>query len=267
VSALLVVMGWARAQEPAPAEPAPAEPAPAEPAAEEITVWAERVEAAREVVVQEIEELGYTRNVRERDGKTVFVHEEGWKGKVVLYDDGRLATRRTGLSGREMQPIAGTRVRPYFLCAIVPTACVRAGSWYVSDRRWKQIEDEVARETAAPVTTLNDRVADAATAEVVAAMPDRLARLWTEGVPLEGEGRLATWEERRQAVLSYWDSRTETAWGKAVREVIESFVRGEIQRSEHPYTAQEMAAFDASRLSVRPFPWTQEQATAPEPQP
>jgi hypothetical protein len=249
VSALLAGMGWAWAQE----EPAPAEPQ--EPAAEEITVWAERIEAARDAVVQDIQELGYTRNTRERDGKTVFVHEEGWKGKVVLYDDGRIATRRTGVSGREMEPIAGTRIRPYFLCAIVPTACVRAGSWYVSDRRWMQIEDEVARETAQTVTQLNDRMADAATASVVASLPDKLERLWTAGAPLQGEASLQSWEARRQAVLSYWDSRTETAWGEEVRKVIEAFVRGEIQRSEHPYTEQEIAAFEASRRSSRPFPW------------
>jgi hypothetical protein len=242
MSPLLAV--WAHAQEP-------------EPAPEEITVWAERIEAAREAVTQEIEGLGYTRNVRERDGKLVFVHEDGWKGKVILYDDGRITTHRTGLSGREVKPIAGTRIRPYFLCAIQPTFCVRAGSWYVSDRRWKQVEDAVARETAETVVQLNDRLADAATASVVATLPEKLERLWSEGVPLAGEQLLVSWEERREAVLSYWDSRTETAWGKDVRAVIESFVRGEIQQSAHPYTEAEMAAFESRRRSSQPFPWRQ----------
>lgn len=224
-------------------------------AGEEITVWAEQVARAREAVIGEIERLGYTRNVRERDDRLVFIHEQGWKGKVVLYDDGRIATKRTGPSGREMEPIAGTRVRPYFLCLIGPTACVRAGAFLVSDRRWMQIEDEVIRETAAETSALGDRIADQALAGTLAEIPDRLYALWSEGRPLEGADPLPSYEARRAAALQYWDSRTETEWGLQVREAVAAFIRGEIEASEHPYTDAEREDFEAHRRSSQPFPW------------
>jgi hypothetical protein len=61
-----------------------------------------------------------------------------------------------------MEPMPGTRFRPYPLCLVVPTACMAAGSWYVSGRRWGQIEDHVADATAAPLQELSSAMADQA---------------------------------------------------------------------------------------------------------
>src|SRR5688572_10602463 len=93
----------AAAQEPEPST---------EVADEEIMVYGEAVERARAAVVAELQGMGYD-HVRKRDDRLVFLHEQGWKGKVVFYDDGRLATKRRGFSGRELPPIPGTRIRPY----------------------------------------------------------------------------------------------------------------------------------------------------------
>src|SRR5262245_11181072 len=97
---------------------------------EEIVVIGEAVERARAEVVRQVQDLGYTR-VKEKDGRTVMRNEIAYKGKVVLYDDGRLETHRTGFRGKKVEPLAGTRIRPYFLCLVQPTYCFEAGSWYV----------------------------------------------------------------------------------------------------------------------------------------
>lgn len=235
--------------------PAP-EPEPAPPVSEEVTVVGEAVEQARQQVIAQVEALGYDK-VRRKDDRTVFRDPDTpYHGKVVLYDDGRLATRRTGPAGRKIEPIAGTRVRPYFLCLVDPMYCVSGGSWYVASSKWRQYEDRVVEATAAPLGTLGDRLADQALAAKLEVLPDGLDALWTRGIPLEGGPALVTYEERRAALLDYWDSRTETTWGLAVRELVAGFVRAEVQRGDHPYTAEEQAAFDARRRSAEPFPWS-----------
>ncbi len=224
--------------------------------AEEITVYGQRIEAARAAVETSLIDLGYDR-VKRRDGKTVFRHDENWKGKVVLSDEGVLQVRRTGPRGKEMPPIPGTRVRPYPLCLVAPTACVSMGAWTVSDLRWAQVENRVVDGTASPLVELSDAIADAALAERMEELPDQLDRLWSEGIPLLGgpEARLATSAERRAELLEFWDTRTETEWGQQVRDAVAAFVRGVVQDSDEPYTPEEMARFEATRRSARPFPW------------
>jgi hypothetical protein len=251
-TALLVGLATAYAEDP-PANPPGA--AGVDAPDEEITVWSERVRHAREAVEKEVLALGYDR-VRPKDGRTVFVNDTAYKGKVVLFDDGRLETHRTGPRGRALDPIAGTRIRPYFLCAVVPTLCLEAGSWYVAERRWRQTEDAVAEATAKPLVTLGDRLADQALATRLHDLPDQLDALWTRGTPVDGSTAiLATYRERRAALLAFWDTRTETPWGNDVRAGIESFVRAEVQASDHPFTPAEIAAFDEVRTSATPFPW------------
>lgn len=237
------------------------EPAPAD---EQVTVYGEAVERARQEVVDQVVGLGYDRAHR-RDDRTVYRNDAAWKGKVVVYDDGRVATRRTGIRGHEVEPIAGTRIRPYFLCVVNLAYCFEAGSWYVAPARWRQTEDAVAKATAAPLEAWGDRMADAALAQKLALLPDALDGLWLRGEPIDGGPALATWEERRAALLAYWDTRTETAWGELVRDAVAGYVRSEVQRGEHPYTAREQADFDARRLSLRPFPWTLDAEPADQP--
>lgn len=239
---------------PALASAAPEAPeAPVAPASEEVTVWGDpAVQAAREALIGELTGLGY-RKLKERDGRLVLVHEQGWKGKVVLYDDGRLATKRTGPAFKELEPIGGTRIRPYPLCVIAPTACVSAGAWVVSERKWRHVEDEVARATAAEVGALSDRMADAALSDTLDALPARLEALWERGEPLDGGPPLPTPEARRAALLAFWESRTDTAWGRQVREAVEGFARGVIQPSGHPFTEAELAAHAARFAGATPF--------------
>jgi hypothetical protein len=246
VVVVLSLAGLARAEEPAPAPP--------EPIAEEVTVWGAAVSRARDAVERSIVDLGYDR-VKDRGDHKVFRGDQAWKGKVVLSDEGTLRVRRTGPAFREMEPIPGTRFRPYPLCLVVPTACVAMGSWYVSERRWGHVEDHVADATAAPLSTLSEALADQRIATTVEALPDRLSALWTDGTPLEPGPPLATPAERRAALFVFWDTRTETVWGEQVRAAVEAFVLGEVQASPAPFTLEEMAMFQANRRSLEPFPF------------
>jgi hypothetical protein len=222
---------------------------------EEIIVTDEAVERARAEVVQQVQALGYTLR-KERDGRTILRNEVAYKGKVVLFDDGRLATRRTGVRGRKVEPLAGTRIRPYFLCLIQPTYCFEAGSWYVSAARWRATEDEVVEQTEVAMRTWSDRIADQAFVARLELVAEQLDALWTRGVPLEeGSSSLATPAARREALLDYWDTRTETAWGAQMRELVAAFVLAVVETSDTPYTVGEKSTFDAHRRSVEPFPW------------
>jgi hypothetical protein len=131
-------------------------------------------------------------------------------------------------------------------CFVWPWLCVRWTGATVSHRRWLGVERRTTTAIDPNVRVLSDRVADLAVARTVEALPDRLEALWTEGVPLEGEGTLATWRERRAALLEYWVSRTDTTWGDDVKQAIEAFVYGVVQTSEHPFTDEEFDAFDAA---------------------
>ena len=92
-----------------------------------------------------------------------------------------------------------------------------------------------------PVGEWQDALADRAHAEQLEGLPDRLQRLWDTGVPLEGDGALATHAERRDALYAYWESRTETRWGEDVRALVAGFVRGVVQDSEHPFPLEQSA--------------------------
>jgi hypothetical protein len=229
-------------------------PAPDEVPSEEVVVWGRAVEEARDAVIARLDALGYD-DKKERDGRTVFRNASTWKGKVVLYDDAYLQVRRTGPSFKKLEPLPGTSFRPYPLCIVVPTACIAAGAFAVSESRWRGVEDDVAGAVAAPLTALGDRLADQSIGETLEATPVALEALWRDGQPLLSDAPLRSYEERRAELLLFWDSRTENAWGRQVRETVAAFVRAVVQASEHPYEQSEIDAFHAGRRSLAPFPW------------
>src|SRR5687767_6969916 len=90
---------------------APPPPPPEEVPSEEIVVWGRAVEEAREAVIEQLDLLGYDKR-KERNGRTVFLNDAAWKGKVVLHDDAYLEIRRTGPRFKKIEPIPGTNIRP-----------------------------------------------------------------------------------------------------------------------------------------------------------
>jgi len=211
---------------------------------EVIIVYGEqRVEEARDQVIADLTGLGYRKLVDKGD-RLVLKHETSWKGKVVLHDDGFLEFRRQGPKGtmpdtffRRASPAVG-----WVPCLVVPTACVKVGGVVVSKRKLRHIEVRTTQYVAHDLSELNARMADLAVDELLDELPDRLEACWAQGVPLDGDAPLVSMEQRRAHLLAYWASRTDTVWGDRVREVVGSFLRGQVQSSDHPITLAEREA-------------------------
>ncbi len=214
-------------------------------APEEVIVYGELlVEQARQAVVEELQELGYDAEVLDRGDHVVYRHAAPWQGEVVLYDDGWMRVKRQPLrvEGREV-PWAreGTAVA-WAGCLVYPWACLRINGAMIGERKWRGVENRTVDRIQPRVETWGDRVADLAVERKSNALPDLLQVLWDEGRPLEPGPVLGTHEARRRAILDYWASRTETVWGDHVRATVESFCRGVVQRSEFPFTVEELAS-------------------------
>lgn len=232
-------------------EAPPAESSPEEGVSEEVIVTPDAVRRAREAVIRELEALGYDR-VTDKGDRVVLKHRDTWKGKIVLYDDGYLEHRRQGIrivEGPAKELPKGTRWLP---CVIVPTACVRTGLT-VSRRKLDAQRSRTLVAVEPELLELGDRLADASVGEVLMVLPERLGALWRDGAPLQGEEPLATFRARRQAILRFWESRTDTQWGDQVRSAVEGFVNGVVQESDHPFTSRELARFNAQSAAPRPF--------------
>jgi hypothetical protein len=249
---IAVVLAVASAQELPPSE----EPERADLASEEIIVYGEqRVAQARQAVVAELSELGYGAEVVDRGDFVVYRNEDAWKGEVVLHDDGWVRVKRQPLrvEGRQMPWARLNSPGAWAGCFVWPWLCVRWTGATLSHRRWMGVEKRTTTEIDPQVRELGDRVADLAVAHTVQDLPAQLEALWTNGTPLSGEGTLATYEERRAALLDYWGSRTDTVWGDEVKRAVEAFVYGVVQSSDHPFTTEELDAFDAAHPGT-PFP-------------
>ena len=208
---------------------------------EEITVEADAVRRARQAVIRELTTLGYDR-VKEKDGYLVLKHDDTWKGKILLHDDGFIEHRRQGIrivEGPAKSLPRGTRWLP---CILIPTGCVQSGLG-VSERKLDAEKARTLEAVQPELVDLSERLADAALAETLDLLPARLEALWAEGAPLEREEEpLATMAQRREALLAFWGSRTDTRWGQAVREAVEAFARGVVVPSDTPFTEAELEA-------------------------
>jgi hypothetical protein len=131
-----------------------------------------------------------------------------------------------------------------------------AGSFELFPSKGKRmgIEERALEPAAGFLAAYGDRVADVAVAVKVAGMPDKLEALWLHGVPLvEGGAPLLTTTARKQALLDYWESRTDTIWGDRVRASVDAFIRAEVQGSNDAFTDAEIEAFNARRHCERDF--------------
>lgn len=212
----------------------------------------EEMERAKEEVIQELQDLGYDKRI-EKDGAVVMRHSSAWKGDVWLHDDGwmrikrqpfRLEAPKTPFS---RQGTAGA----WASCILLPFRCVKAGGQMVSKRKFEQVETRTVGSVAPEVSHWGDKVADYHVGTKIDELPARLQALWDDGTPLEGDVVLQTVDARKEAVLRYWETRTDNPWGEAVRTAVEAFIRGEIQHSEHPFTERELASFNRRSRASR----------------
>jgi len=226
---------------------------------EEITVYAEeRVRRARRVVEEQLARMGYDEEVEQVGDRTVYRHASPWKGEVVLHDDGWTVVRRQPLrvEGRKMPWTKANTPVAWAGCFIYPWFCVRTGGVLIGRNKWRAVEGRTVDGIQPDVRRWGDRIADLATSRKVGDLPDRLEALWSEGTPLSGGPPLATHAQRRQALMSFWASRTDTVWGEQVRRAVTSFCRAVVQSSDHPFTDAEIESFNAGRPGEPPFDLT-----------
>jgi hypothetical protein len=240
-----------------PTEPAPAEPTtttesrPVDGKPMEIIVYGEvLVDRARDQLMETAKDQGYAREIR-RDGFTILRHDDPWKGEIRLYDDGRVEVHRQPV--RFEPPFARKTPLAWLTCVVVPL-CIRPNGQLVSPRKFHAQERRALEAIEPDAVVYNDRIADWATDRKADQTGAHLADLWTSGKPIDGDVVLESFEARRQAILAYWDSRTDSEWGDQIRARIESFIRGEVQQGEHPFTVAEIDAFNANHRSTRVFP-------------
>lgn len=265
---LLAILALARADdvpsgEAAPAPTAPAAPAPASPTGAEAAPATQPPPLAAKVAGEEIEvreaqevlrkraelfealvQEGYVRRRRQGDDRTVFLSEDPWKPQVIVHDDGWVYFRRQPprihAPGRSFADQGSPAA--YLLCIIAPTSCISIGGWLVSDRKLSNVQGEVLVETQAKIRAMNDVVARR-----------ELSRRLNDDIPRDLE---AVWARadlsdagRKILLFEYWDARTDTPEGDAAKGAIEAFLRGVVQQSDTPYTADELAGLNAKRQS------------------
>lgn len=243
------LLAVALAQEPAPPSPAPeeVEAADASDVDETLTIWGDpAVARARDALTQALREEGYSRRVR-RDDRTVFKSDSPWKPRVIVHDDGWVYLKRepprVHAPGRSFSDQGSPAA--YLLCVIMPTACVSVGGWLVSDKKLDAAAGEVLFETQDEVRALNQAVAR-----------HNLARRLNDDIPKDLERIWALPDEpamRRRLLFEYWDSRAEGPAGDQAKDAIESFIRGVVQASADPFSAEEIEAFNQIRSGERPF--------------
>lgn len=224
----------------------------AQPATEEqeddnsIVVYGERlVEQARQEVIQDLKDLGFTR-VKERNGMLVLQHVDNWRGEVQI-KDGYVRHKRSPVRFEAPKGKYG-----WITCA-VPILCLRTGGQLVSPRKLAHVKAQSTQVLEPNMVTWRHRISDLATQGKLESLPERFDALWAQGEPLVSDAVLVTPSSRRAELLAYWESRTETPWGDEIRRAIESFVRAVVQQGEHPFTQAEIDAFNASRSTVQPF--------------
>ncbi|NCG21310.1 MAG: hypothetical protein GWP91_20060 [Rhodobacterales bacterium] len=259
--ALWVAMAWAVDD----VEPE-SQPPPDDGAAVEVIVFGNlQVEQAKQEVYTDLRESGYTEQVR-KDDHTIFRHLDPYKGEVHVYDDGwvRVKRQKFKFEGRAMPWAEKNTPFAWAGCVIWLPLCVRPGGQTMSKRRFRGYETRIVDEVQPEVGEWGERIADLSTDEKVQELPFKLELLWNEGRPLnDGDPLLVSYADRRQAILTYWGARTDTQWGEAVRSAVESFCRGVIQGSEHPFTDEEIASFNAQFTLHRPFTLERQRVVIP----
>ena len=223
---------------------------------EEIIVYGEILVArARKQVELELKNEGYS-EVIERGDKVIFRHPSAWKGEVVLHDDGWMVARRQRVrfEGREMPWAEKNSPLAVAGCFVYPWLCLRMGGLMVGKRKYRAQEGRTLSEVHDEAEEWAARIADLSVDHKMNALPNQLTALWNEGIPLEGEGgSIADYSDRKLALLAFWESRTDTAWGERIREGVEAFIRAEVQHGEHAFTDEEIATFNENSVASRPF--------------
>jgi hypothetical protein len=259
VLALLALAAWA--DDPDPADDGLVVTRNAQ-GVEEITVHGGDVvvEQARQAVIRDLREQGYT-DIVDRGDYLLLRNVQSWKGEILLHDDGWIRMKRqpVRVQSRELPWAEQGSALSWASCAVYPPMCLRTGGVLVGRRKWLGVQVRTLAAAETDVQALGDRVADGATGDNINELPARLEALWFEGVPLEGAAILDTPSARKQAILAFWETRTNTIWGARVQIATEAFLRAVVQTDDDALTSEEIAAFNERRRCDRELdldrPW------------
>ncbi|MDP2311758.1 MAG: hypothetical protein Q8P41_02560 [Pseudomonadota bacterium] len=244
---------------PAPVATVPAAPPPgaalgdsvpppvgARVAGEEIDVQqGQEVLRKRAEVYAALVKEGYVRRIRKND-RTVFLSNQPWKPRVIVHDDGWVYFKRQpprihapGKSFADQGSPAA-----YLLCIVSPLSCLSVGGWLVSPRKMGGVTSDVMDAAQDKLRGMNDAVARRELGHRLNEdIPRDLDTIWGRADLLPADRRLLLYE--------YWDTRTDTPEGDAAKGAVEAFLRGVVQQSDTPFTAEELAALNARRSSIQ----------------
>jgi hypothetical protein len=175
-------------------------------------------------------------------------------GQIVIYDDGWVTMQRqpAHVESADVPWARKGSALAWASCVIMPFDCVRIGGLLFSKQKFQGVKTRSLGEAEPDIKNYGDRFADKTTGDTVDAPPVALEALWDDGQPLtDGAPVLESYDARKAAILDFWNSRTDTVWGDRVRLAVEAFIRAEVQGSAHPFTPDEVAAFNRRRNCVR----------------
>ncbi len=262
----LLVLTVALAQDSAPAEGAPGEGseeasveqedlAADSSSGEEILIVGDAVvQEARHEVTRALAAQGFVAK-RRRDGVTVYLHPVPYKPKVLVYDDGFVLIRRRGFAYTPPQvgnvPRGMEIALRTTLCVLAPIYCFHAPGLVMSPARLEQQKEIVVEAVEDEVRAYNDALASRALGGRLEDVADMLNAIWIWGMHPETGEILRTPVQRRQALMTFWESRADNEYGDAVRIMVEDFMNYEVQVSSWPYTEAEVAALNRDRHCTR----------------
>lgn len=236
-----------------------------------VVIEGDRLKTAWKALVRAAHDQGY-HVLRRSSDSTILRSDTDWKPDLVLHDDGRLEWRRQppmlvtprpffeDAPGRAMsrQILAEGGARSAADDEIVKRAAGSGVGWAVELPNG-QVGSVKLLSTAG--LTAERKKVKAAAADVIDALREQLHDLDEARAELAGQVRaaqvpdelLAIWrgpgsaQERHQRLYTFWDTRTDTPQGVAVREAARAFLLGVVQASAEPITAEELAALNAAR--------------------
>ncbi len=229
---------------------------------EVVVIGDSEVAIARQGVIERFGEHGW-RLARTRRGTLVFRGPSRWMGRLLVSASGDVEARVPALTlstpqGRAVAYEPGqTLGRPDGATPVRRPGGPRLEDVDVVVRLAGPAKVRAVQSTAlAAVAPALRRYREAVFAQHHRRQVDRvltrLDRLWVDGSALDGGPPLATWSDRRQAVLRFWASRTGTTEGRAMRDAVARWFRAVVMASEHPATAEELDVAEAH--AGVPFP-------------
>lgn len=250
IALLLVGLAVAVAETPPPVDPAEVI---AEDIYEIIVRGEDRLGEARARITGALEAQGWEALDHRRDGEIVFRPPYRWLGRAHLSRDGVFRFGRPVLKAGETRlPDA-----PYTFDAAVghaaPPAPAAATKLWLLPSRDVRMGPEAAALAAIrePLAAYNEALREVRFDDALARLPERLDRLWNDGLGFNGGEPLATPEARRRAVLDFWATRAGTPEGDAISATIEDWLAATVQPSPHPVTEAERRSAEARRNDGR----------------